>query len=298
MSYRTSTVRACSTPCSRSSCPGCGTRGLRGAPVCPACAQGLRRPPPVLPPPGVDHWAAPFTYDGVARELVARVKYRNVRAAVPWLADRMVESLPAGRPGRCRRRHVGAHHTGSPPASRVRSGRGPGPERRASSAPALPCAPPPPPGPAADRALRFRAARGPAPRADRQHAGDRAPRRRCRHHRRDARCRGAGAPSRRRSRGDRAHRGAYPASRPAVAGGAPRPASYTWPRARASVRCRWRSWFGARTVRCPPTCATCPARRSPGSRGSPTMPDASRSTSPRSAIRGRRDRRSARSRST
>jgi predicted amidophosphoribosyltransferase len=38
-------------------------------------------------------WLAPFAYAGPARELVARVKYRNVRAVVPWLAAAMVEEL-------------------------------------------------------------------------------------------------------------------------------------------------------------------------------------------------------------
>jgi predicted amidophosphoribosyltransferase len=44
---------------------------------------------------GVDAWAAPFAYEGVARELVARLKYRNVRAVVPWLAAAMVDTLGA-----------------------------------------------------------------------------------------------------------------------------------------------------------------------------------------------------------
>jgi predicted amidophosphoribosyltransferase len=38
-------------------------------------------------------WLAPFAYAGPARELIARVKYRNVRAVVPWLAAAMVEEL-------------------------------------------------------------------------------------------------------------------------------------------------------------------------------------------------------------
>jgi predicted amidophosphoribosyltransferase len=53
----------------------------------------MRAPVPVPAPPGVDAWCAPFTYDGVARELVARVKYRNARAATPWLADAMAALL-------------------------------------------------------------------------------------------------------------------------------------------------------------------------------------------------------------
>jgi predicted amidophosphoribosyltransferase len=38
---------------------------------------------------GVERWLAPFAYEGVARELVARVKYWRTRATVPWLAARM-----------------------------------------------------------------------------------------------------------------------------------------------------------------------------------------------------------------
>ena len=50
---------------------------------------------PAAPPAGVDAWFAPFAYAGVAREVVARVKYRGVRAAVPWLATKMVGVLGA-----------------------------------------------------------------------------------------------------------------------------------------------------------------------------------------------------------
>ncbi len=71
-------------------CPGCGGPG---APVCPGCAARLHAPVPASPPPGLDGWWAPFAYEGVARELVARVKYRNVRAVVPWLADAMSDVL-------------------------------------------------------------------------------------------------------------------------------------------------------------------------------------------------------------
>jgi predicted amidophosphoribosyltransferase len=72
-------------------CAGCGSRG---APLCPGCEARLRSPVAAAPPPGLDAWWAAFAYEGVARELVARVKYRNVRAVVPWLADAMVRSLP------------------------------------------------------------------------------------------------------------------------------------------------------------------------------------------------------------
>ena len=65
-------------------CPGCGARA---EPVCRPCAAGMRQPPPLPPPLGVDAWVAAFAYEGAARELVARLKYRNARAALPWLAD-------------------------------------------------------------------------------------------------------------------------------------------------------------------------------------------------------------------
>jgi predicted amidophosphoribosyltransferase len=68
------------------SCPGCGRPA---EPVCDACARTLRSPAPCPPPRGVDRWLALFTYDGVARELVARIKYWRTRATVPWLAHRM-----------------------------------------------------------------------------------------------------------------------------------------------------------------------------------------------------------------
>jgi predicted amidophosphoribosyltransferase len=45
----------------------------------------------------VSAWAAPFAYEGPARELVARVKYRNVRAVVPWLSERMSDAARVAR---------------------------------------------------------------------------------------------------------------------------------------------------------------------------------------------------------
>jgi ComF family protein len=71
-------------------CAGCGRAA---EPLCAACAVGLRRPPPLPVPPALDGWVAAFAYEGVAREIVARVKYRNQRAAVPWLADAMVAAF-------------------------------------------------------------------------------------------------------------------------------------------------------------------------------------------------------------
>jgi predicted amidophosphoribosyltransferase len=71
-------------------CPGCGRAG---APVCGRCSTTLRPPAPAPAPAGVDAWCAPFAYEGVAREVVARVKYRGARAAAPWLADAMARTL-------------------------------------------------------------------------------------------------------------------------------------------------------------------------------------------------------------
>jgi predicted amidophosphoribosyltransferase len=76
-------------------CPGCG---CRADPVCAACASRLRSAPIGVPPPGVDSWAAPFAYEGVARELVARVKYRGAHAATSWLANAMAVLVTAPLP--------------------------------------------------------------------------------------------------------------------------------------------------------------------------------------------------------
>jgi predicted amidophosphoribosyltransferase len=75
-------------------CPGCGRRG---DPVCARCGAALSRAPSTPPPAGIDAWWAAFAYEGVAREVVARVKYRGARAAVPWLADAMVAAMFAAR---------------------------------------------------------------------------------------------------------------------------------------------------------------------------------------------------------
>ena len=70
-------------------CPGCDRPG----PVCAVCAAGLVPATSAAPPVGVDRWSAPFTYAGVPRELIARVKYRGAHAVVGWLADAMVATL-------------------------------------------------------------------------------------------------------------------------------------------------------------------------------------------------------------
>lgn len=67
-------------------CPGCGRRA---EPVCDTCRATLRPAAASAPPPGIDAWLSPFAYDGVARELVARMKYRRIVAVAPFLAEAM-----------------------------------------------------------------------------------------------------------------------------------------------------------------------------------------------------------------
>lgn len=74
------------------SCP-CGRRAAAGTPVCSECVESLRHPVPAPPPVGIDAWWAAFAYEGVAREVVARAKYRNARAGVPWLAEVLAHVL-------------------------------------------------------------------------------------------------------------------------------------------------------------------------------------------------------------
>lgn len=71
----------------------CAVCGALGASPCAACLEVLRRPPPLPPPPGVDRIVALLAYEGAGRELVARLKYRNARAAVPWLAGALAGLL-------------------------------------------------------------------------------------------------------------------------------------------------------------------------------------------------------------
>ena len=75
------------------SCPVCGRRG--SAP-CAECAA-LLRPAPDLPVPiGLTACAAVLSYEGVGRELVARLKYRNARTVIRPLAAAMAGLVDAG----------------------------------------------------------------------------------------------------------------------------------------------------------------------------------------------------------
>src|SRR2546423_5595206 len=75
------------------SCPVCGRRGP--AP-CGRCAAELERAPALPPPAGLDHLFALLRYDGAGRELVARLKYRNARSTLAWLAFHLAGLVPVG----------------------------------------------------------------------------------------------------------------------------------------------------------------------------------------------------------
>ncbi|HEX2381250.1 MAG TPA: phosphoribosyltransferase family protein [Acidimicrobiales bacterium] len=68
-------------------CPLCHRPGP--AP-CVECASALDAAPNLPPPSGVDICRAVLVYDGLGRELVARLKYRNARTTLRWLATQMV----------------------------------------------------------------------------------------------------------------------------------------------------------------------------------------------------------------
>ena len=67
-------------------CPLCHRPGP--AP-CGRCALELQRAPALPLPVGVDRCDAVLAYDGAGRELVARLKYRNARSTIRWLAVQM-----------------------------------------------------------------------------------------------------------------------------------------------------------------------------------------------------------------
>jgi predicted amidophosphoribosyltransferase len=76
-------------------CPGCGSRG---ALVCDTCAAALAPAPVVAPPPPLAWWNACFAYEGVARELVARAKYRAERRFLVLLARELAVALEHAPP--------------------------------------------------------------------------------------------------------------------------------------------------------------------------------------------------------
>jgi predicted amidophosphoribosyltransferase len=72
-------------------CPGCGRRVDRI--VCGACAATLAPAPAAPPPDPVARWVSCFAYEGAARELVARAKYRNERRFLVVLAHELARAI-------------------------------------------------------------------------------------------------------------------------------------------------------------------------------------------------------------
>jgi len=67
-------------------CPGCGRVG--SAP-CERCLAQLRPAAEIPTPVGMVGCRALLAYEGPARDLVARIKFRNQRAVLGWLAQAM-----------------------------------------------------------------------------------------------------------------------------------------------------------------------------------------------------------------
>jgi len=74
----------------------CAACGAVGASPCAGCIATMRRAPALPSPDGVDRCASLLLYIGAAREVVARVKYRNARASVAWLATGMAALVDRG----------------------------------------------------------------------------------------------------------------------------------------------------------------------------------------------------------
>lgn len=75
-------------------CPGCDRFGQ--AP-CDACIAQMSRAsdPPI--PPGLDACWALLDYEGLARQVVTQLKYRNARASAAWLGQAVAALVPPGR---------------------------------------------------------------------------------------------------------------------------------------------------------------------------------------------------------
>ena len=63
-------------------CVACRTAGPS---PCARCVGEMRRSRRVPVPEGLDDCRALLDYEGAAREVVARMKYRNERSSVPWI---------------------------------------------------------------------------------------------------------------------------------------------------------------------------------------------------------------------
>ena len=74
----------------------CAVCGQAGAAMCGACLADLRPAPALPPPPGVHDCRALLSYEGAARRLVSRLKYRNNRAALAGLAEAAASLVTPG----------------------------------------------------------------------------------------------------------------------------------------------------------------------------------------------------------
>lgn len=74
-------------------CPVCGAVG---AAPCTTCIADLRRALPAPAPAATDSCRALLDYSGAGRELVARLKYRNARSSLRWLAAGMAALVAPG----------------------------------------------------------------------------------------------------------------------------------------------------------------------------------------------------------
>ena len=72
-------------------CPVCGARGP--AP-CPSCAVSLQHAPALPPPAGVASCRALLRYEDAGRDLLSRLKYRNSRSTMAWLAWQLADPQP------------------------------------------------------------------------------------------------------------------------------------------------------------------------------------------------------------
>lgn len=73
----------------------CAACGGPGPSPCLGCTDEMRAVGEMPPPDPLSGLWAAFAYAGAGRELLARLKYRNQRSCVRWLASAMVEALPA-----------------------------------------------------------------------------------------------------------------------------------------------------------------------------------------------------------
>ncbi|MBI2709186.1 MAG: hypothetical protein HYX34_05770 [Actinobacteria bacterium] len=75
----------------------CGACDQPGPSPCATCAGRVRRAAPAPAPRGLSDCRALLAYEGAARQLVARLKYRNARASLRWLAGGMAQLVDTAR---------------------------------------------------------------------------------------------------------------------------------------------------------------------------------------------------------